>query len=114
MNDRETVSPALRADEWREIEPDLPTFGPAHREAMRALANSLHEANGGLLAKMIALANAALPVDDPRKFTHVTVDVLRQMPAFLRGAGMGADPDGAGRFISNLADVIESYLPPRP
>ena len=42
--------------------------------------------------------------------TMEDVEVLRQLPAFLSGAGMGSDPDGASVYVRELADRIEALL----
>lgn len=53
-------------------------------------------------AALIALANAALPDEDPRKLRREHVEVLRSAP------------DGPGDVspLFELADAIESFLPP--
>lgn len=112
------IPPALSAEDWQGK-----TYWPDDGPMIRAdLQLGLRVSDGGEavnvgedvshLAALIALANAAMNDEDPRKLTHDTVRVLRQLPAFLHGAGMADDPDGAAHFVSDLADVIESYLPP--
>lgn len=56
-------------------------------------------------AAAIALANAALPDDDPRKITREDVDNLRGILSGDAWAVAKAD-------IKRLADTLESYLPP--
>jgi hypothetical protein len=63
---------------------------------------------------LLALENALLPEDDPRKLTREMVDALRSWIANpldppLKTDGTIPDIDSARR----LADVVESLLPPR-
>jgi hypothetical protein len=118
--EREPIEPALTAEEWLSRQasvdhgfvrldgdaPVLETFD--YRDGSTTGLYLEHD-----LAIVIALANAALPNEDPRKITHDDVFVLRQLPAFMRGLGMGNDPEGGARAVTALAAKLASYLPPR-
>jgi hypothetical protein len=74
-------------------------------------------------AEIIRLANAALHDSDPRKFTRPKVDALRGYLAeweeeMKLARELGHDPGkGQGethRLVVELADALESYLPPEP
>lgn len=117
--EREPIPPALSAEEWqaREVRVDngfVRLYGDApvletfdYRDGSTTGLYLEHD-----LAATIALANAALPDDDPRKITRDDVFVLRQLPAFMRGLGMGSDPEGGAKAVTTLADKLASYLPP--
>ena len=66
------------------------------------------------LAALIAVCNAALPDDDPRKITRTHVLALRVLSDFVaRIPGIiGADAVKSYGYARQLADVLESYLPP--
>ena len=57
-----------------------------------------------------ALAALAL-YGQPFGFTREDVEILRQMPTYIRGLGLGGHPDGAARFIAGLAARIAALLP---
>lgn len=74
---------------------------------------------GAALPALIALANAALPDDDPRKITWRRVGILRAAIQRILGEVQGDDLDSklsrAGLYeLDALADALQSYLPPRP
>jgi hypothetical protein len=112
MTDTPKIAPALTALEWEEalawphglldylVKPgDAIGYGKDKPEDLRAL---------------IALANAALPDDDPRKITRAGVTAMRDDAAKLRARSLNGDDDLfliAWR-LSLLADALESYLPP--
>lgn len=122
MSDR--IEPALDAEEWESKvarrgagypsfiampEPGLTVVGAAsayeHEQSVEVVT--------GAIPALIALANAALPDDDPRKITRSTVNELRAVAAQL--PTMGAGPNGEDipdPDLSHLADALESYLPP--
>jgi hypothetical protein len=55
------------------------------------------------LATVIALANAALPNDDPHKITRAMIDEIRHASDEVPYAGIELD---------RIADALASYLPP--
>lgn len=60
------------------------------------------------LPALIALANAALPDDDPRKITREMVGDLDSCASWAEGEGQRDLADRVRRF----AAALESYLPP--
>ncbi len=93
MTDTTKVEPALTAEEWE-------------RSRVRSTDYMIEDASGGCeYAKVIALANAALPDTDPHKITAKMVETLRNM--------WYVDQEGE-MLLNRIADVLESYLPPRP
>lgn len=90
------IESAMTPKEWRDEAMDEPSI----LGDIRYIDNPKH------LAKIIALANSQLPDDDPRKVTRGTV-------AELRGHAHRA-PDGSWdrHELSQIADALESYLPP--
>jgi hypothetical protein len=71
--------------------------------------------DGGDLAALIALANAAMNDEDPRKFTREHVVALRSATEELArdydAVATDARSARAG-LLDDLADAIESFLPP--
>ena len=114
MTDTPKIAPALTALEWEEalawphglldylVKPgDAIGYGKDKPEDLRAL---------------IALANAALPDDDPRKITREKIATLREMVGYAAGAytssGESEDLKADEAFLSPFLDALESYLPP--
>jgi hypothetical protein len=62
--------------------------------------------NGPRLTALIAMANAALSDDDPRKFTRAHLDALRAAADEKNGDGS----ENTER-LRQLANALESYLP---
>lgn len=60
------------------------------------------------LPALIALANAALPYSDDRKFRHHWVSWLREEADILQRGGAGA----GAMMARQIADTLASYLPP--
>jgi hypothetical protein len=103
-----TIPPALTESEWAEVRDSM--ADPEVTRPDMVLASYMIEARGnGQHAKLIALANAALPDSDPRKITDGE-------PVMLRGvADVLAEQHGnayAIRRLRMLADALASYLPP--
>jgi len=57
-------------------------------------------------AAIVAMNNAALPPDDPRKITRETVRTIRLARALCPKGGV------ADRELSQIANALEAYLPP--
>src|SRR5215468_5604863 len=103
------LPPALLDEEWRDGRSSLRDTGVVLTlagELGLLIEGAQHITIGrnvGRLTAMIALANAALSDEDPRKLTPTHVEVLRSVAA-------GATDEQAA-VLSELANAIESYLP---
>ena len=99
--------PALQAHEWRDGRSSLRDTGVVLSlagEIGLLIEGAQHITIGrnvGRLTALIALANAALLDDDPRKLRRDHVDALRS----------AADGKIDVALLRDLADAIESYLP---
>jgi hypothetical protein len=130
MSDR--IEPALTLEEWANA--DGPTYDRPYCMIFPADA-----ASGGIVVSVgserawvapqdlppaIALANAALPDDDPRKITHDMVAAIRDVAdtldrvcgAKMIGSVQVHGPAGSAYLLRDdfgaIADALESYLPP--
>ena len=90
----DSIEPAIDAKTWGEI---IAAGGPAKHNSIVA------DAAPDEYAFCLALFNAALPDDDPRKITWAMVDDLRDMSRRTTTAGRR----------HQIADALASYLPPR-
>jgi hypothetical protein len=104
------IPPALTEAEW--------SFKIVDRPSVRADANrgfrghflfpdGMVDAND--VAALIALANAAMNDEDPRKFTRRQIKVLRQAAEFC---SMSPSQSWLHEELHDIADAIESLLPP--
>ena len=99
--------PALQAHEWRDGRSSLRDTGVVLSlagELGLLIEGAQHITIGrnvSRLTALIALANAALLDDDPRKLRRDHVDALRS----------AADGKIDVALLRDLADAIESYLP---
>lgn len=59
------------------------------------------------MSSLVAIANAALPDGDSRKFTHADVKLLR----YIADVFFATDPDD-GPALTALSDKIAALLPP--
>ena len=107
------LEPALRDDEWRNGRVSwLRETGIALSlagELGLLIEGSQHITigrNGHRLTALIAMANAALNDDDPRKLTRADVDALR-----AAAAGQNGNGGETAERLQHLANAIESYLP---
>lgn len=115
------IQPALTAEEWRgalgdngQFISDAAFITARPGESLTISATIYRE----VAPRVMALANAALPDDDPRKIRRFHVDLLRRATDELTEGGPGrtVDPNEYQLGIAavlELADVLESYLPPR-
>lgn len=106
------VQPALRDDEWRDGRISwLRESGivlSLAGELGLLIEGSQHITigkNATRLTALIAMANAALPADDPRKLTRAHLDALR---AAVDSTTVSADQ---AELLGQLASAIEAYLP---
>lgn len=66
-----------------------------------------------LPAKIIALANAALPDGDPRKITRAMIERLRLAASTVfEYDSTSPDVQALAAFVGRHADALEAYLPP--
>lgn len=105
----EPIRPALTCEEWEDVDEkdihgwddgNLYVGRPRSKEGDLDITDRPHA--------LIALANAALPDDDPRKITHESVAVIRA--AGDNAAEWGHDL--AAAVLRGVADGLRSYLPP--
>ena len=122
----DTIPPALTSEQWnagevtRGEECESGSFNAYIDGNGRCLnvgnncieSESWHD-NGRNIATIIALANHALPDDDPRKITHALVATLRQYSGDLSRMELPAHYADATRRIWEIAEVLDSLLPPR-
>lgn len=119
MNDVK-IEPALTAEEWRDAlldeegEPSkLPSPGLVYELSYLGWVPTERRT-----AAAISILNAALPDSDPRKITPEMVFCLREVVANFRAAyetAGGINPQIAAQYapaVEQLADALESYLPP--
>ena len=97
------IEPVFDADQWR----DIAGFDRGHGD-MQMPDEIGRRAWDGNWAACIALANAALP-DDDRKITRGHIAALRN--ATVRDV-IGDEDREQTNILRNLADALESYLPP--
>ena len=109
------IPPALSDVEWSDIDGDPRSWLLAYCVAAAGRIDG---------AKVMALANAALPDGDPRKITHEKIVALREVlsasdymaPSNEIGPAANAkrqrETDDRWRLASELLDAIESLLPP--
>jgi hypothetical protein len=118
----EKIEPALSRDGWRDREYESPEYG-SHAVVIKHDADGtvcVSEWFGGpetpgdvielppeAIAPAIALLNAALPNEDPRKITREKIARLRSLLQ-VSDDYAGDDFDESGAFL----DALESYLPP--
>ena len=115
MTDR--IEPAWNADmlSWIQNDP-----GDVRLALDRGMDNIAYDLKGQL-PNLIALANAALSDDDPRKITREWVAELRttasEIDVQLRNPHWRMADDRSlavhrARTLRTMADALESYLPP--
>lgn len=111
MTDTPKIEPAVTSEQWAR-----------HSDTFRRvwMIEAVDEQD---FAALIALANAALKDDDPRKITREKVRLVRELAdlAWLRAKSFKiAEPfatqnaDRARAEVEQFADALESYLPPLP
>ena len=102
MSDETKVGPALTAEEWKRFDPK---DAASHCEANAvAYETDFHV--------MMAIANAALPDDDPRKITREDVRYLRDTALFLRTRVDEHGDDVGDPNLTALAAKLAALLPP--
>lgn len=97
------IQPALTPDEWADLARPAYAPGTLARDgyAMRLLPNRP--------LAFFAVANDALPDDDPRKITWAMVDEIRAAAEEFETSW----PRGHRYLLRVATDVLAPYLPPR-
>jgi hypothetical protein len=110
------IPPALTEQEWKNREAHI-GWGDGHIRAADGSVNVAvgdgYYGNWGCddvreLGVLIALANHAMPDADLRKITRAMVESLREVSAAV-GDRWRWDTSA----IDEIADILESYLPPQ-
>jgi hypothetical protein len=105
MSDRvplQPITPALTLEEWTAWHsPNDPPISERGVSYIGEWADSY--------PALIALANAALPGDDPRKITRSTVIDLRMAASSLRHECGQEDEDAAN--LERIASALAAFLP---
>jgi hypothetical protein len=110
------IEPALSAEDWKYPIAEITVDHGSARETLKPadFARNVKE-----LPILIALANAALPSSDPRKFTREWVSTLRTVADALEvlakeseAPAVGVERFMAASYLREQADALESYLPP--
>jgi hypothetical protein len=97
------IEPVMNDDGWKEFWRDV----SAARASGASPVLVGHDGDPRTqLPQIIARANALLPDADPRKITHVLIARLRVTAEHAGGPGAGPT------WLADLADALESYLPP--
>lgn len=103
----EKIEPALSAEQWAELVVELPDEHAWTEPGYLCANDNDRWGTSRVPAHIaIALANAALPDDDPRKITRKMVTGLREI------ASDQPWDEGLGLWLNRVADVLESFLPP--
>jgi hypothetical protein len=103
MTNDTSMKPALTAEEWASKR------FPLHIRVEEAVDEACARDGYALMA----LCNAALPDDDPRKFTWADVDNLRIIIGALKETGHDVDDGNVVPAWESLADRIAALLQPR-
>jgi hypothetical protein len=112
MNTKIEVKPALSAEEWAQIPRSLHGSGVLVIDSI----DGMRLRQTDTLARIMALANAALPVDHPQKLTWEMVDALRESARVHQDEyGFDKRPKHVAQRALGLAaiDGIAALLPPR-
>jgi membrane protein required for beta-lactamase induction len=109
MTDR--IEPALSEAAWRYWLADPDYIRSSIAIGCDAISYDLRQEP----ARLLALANAALPDSDPRKITRTWVTELRGLAVALekiaRHAGASDEMHAVAERIRDRADALASYLP---
>lgn len=103
MSDTPKIDPALTPEEWTEMRGAGDLIGRPYYYSGIVQRSAI----AGMPEMGIALLNDLLPDDDRRKITRAWVEALRAVTQH--------NPDtlpGYGVPLRQLADALESYLPP--
>lgn len=105
MSDTPKIAPALSAEEWRRA--------LDNEFVMQDMAKRFATGREGTTAGMIALLNAMMRDDDPRKITRERVDLLRKAAEMIEIEYDARDNESYEVVtLRAFADALASYLPP--
>ena len=126
MTDTPKIEPALTPEAWGEFKNgrEVVLGDPTDRFSPRV---SFYKGKIGIyddwsngndtadLAAIIALANAALPDDDPRKITRAHTALLFRIAQWIANGFPEDDAQSfaAGGELHDLGRILASYLPPQ-
>ena len=131
QHDAPDIPPALSESEWAAETVPMPdtkasrTFRAQTTIGGLSIDGQIHIRDVNDLAALIALANAAMNDEDPRKFRRDQVTNLRLIAGAIASEHseneQGIDAKGdptlcmhcAAEALHELADALESYLPPQ-
>lgn len=111
----EPLKPALTPEEWKGDGYACHEIHPGRLSVVDdggATTFDMGESCLSLVGRHRHAAAALCLHGQPFGFTREDVSVLRQLPTFVRGLGLGPDPDGVAAYLPGLADRIEALLPP--
>ena len=111
------IAPALKPDEWAARKRDFLILDRIGGEEYLVIdgpdGEQVNVAGADVLFAMIALANHALPDEDPRKITHEHVLRLREALLLLEEADWRTDPDGDLDALTQFVIAMGALLPPQ-
>ena len=105
MSDETKIEQALSAEQWAKEDVGLVWIDRDGPAACLGIAGDWDSIPAEALPAAIALANAALPDNDPRKITRRLVDAIRI-------ATEQANTPSHYEALHAIADALASYLPP--
>jgi hypothetical protein len=100
----EKIEPALTPEEWNR--PLRPSIASPSASSGTVVVDTYIADAARRVPAAIAILNQLLPDSDPRKITRATVQRLR------RTAYDAPDGYSGPTWLADLADALESYLPP--
>jgi hypothetical protein len=103
----ETIKPALSPFQWNSIRRDGDVWSVTPTAQMPLDPASTPRVSRATAPLYLALANHALADTDPRKITRNMVNALRET------ADDQPWDENLGAVLNGIADVLESYLPPK-
>ena len=102
----ETIKPALSPFQWNSVRRDGDAWSVTAAGQMPSDSAWVPRVTRATAPLYLALANHALPDSDQRKITRNMVN------ASARPLTMRRD-ENLGLLLNGIADVLESYLPPK-
>ena len=103
----ETIKPALSPFQWNSVRRDGDAWSVTAAGQMPSDSAWVPRVTRATAPLYLALANHALPDSDQRKITRNMVNALRET------ADDSPWDENLGLLLNGIADVLESYLPPK-